>query len=891
MKILMKSILSTMTAAAVCAANTSAFSANMISDNISVSAEDLPESSDKNTILSESNSGVIDEYYYDFISCSVNDEMELISPSLFKAKWDSTDAEYTRAPVSERGKKFEEGQDYNWIMESSVDYEMNFSAEGSFFVGTHASFIGKETDEYFSTNDMYIIDAAVNWKVPDNAEYISDTHDKYGKYYIYLIENYSIGTGKPFKNDIYYVVNNNSISNGKSGNVSAKHDLAPFVSQLLELNDLSSASLCVGINGDISKGSAELIRNQITVPDQPKFSNDYEHMNSRIYLDNDDHWTHDAQTWADNKLYHAFGYDIEMKGYVGEPIKCTWNYYPDKSDQVFKKVHFNVAKKYDSFSIIDFLGDKFYSDVDDLSLEYSIDIDKISMKTDESYWYIGGLVQCARDMGAPINELSSKLLGNDPISYIEIIDRAENISFADHYETEYYYPPTSLGTITSNGADYDVSFLKAKNFSAYSEIILIRKDEIETSVSDDVPPGCSRYENSFSITDILSKIKELGLDPGGIKETEFTFSAFDTEGQAFLNKADIRRTIPEWKKFSADDIKLLSDYIMGKGNEEPECEDYRSNRYKQMDLNEYLSRMNKDYDLNADGVWDIYDLCLMRKRVDTDAPDDNNPKNYVEPDNSLNSGFYYNVIGDDVKLYLGPDKSYEAVESVPTGVQLYELGYQNDNSIWFFTKYNGQYGWVSTNDAVSLAVSNSQWGKPVICIYPEHETDVHIELELTTSDLSTTYPKYNNGWDVTAYPDGSLINKTDGTHHRYLFWESVNARTKFDFSKGYCVAGKDTETFLKEKLSYIGLNEEETNEFIVYWLPKMEHNQYNLITFQGDLYTDAAKLSITPSPDSLLRLFMAYVPLEEHIDIEPQQLDTFERKGFTVVEWGGTEIK
>ena len=71
----------------------------------------------------------------------------------------------------------------------------------------------------------------------------------------------------------------------------------------------------------------------------------------------------------------------------------------------------------------------------------------------------------------------------------------------------------------------------------------------------------------------------------------------------------------------------------------------------------------------------------------------------------------------------------------------------------------------------------------------------------------------------------------------------------------------------------------------------MEHNQYNLITFQGDLYTDAAKLSITPSPDSLLRLFMAYVPLEEHIDIEPQQLDTFERKGFTVVEWGGTEIK
>jgi endoglucanase len=36
---------------------------------------------------------------------------------------------------------------------------------------------------------------------------------------------------------------------------------------------------------------------------------------------------------------------------------------------------------------------------------------------------------------------------------------------------------------------------------------------------------------------------------------------------------------------------------------------------------------------------------------------------------------------------------------------------------------------------------------------------------------------------------------------------------------------------------------------------------------------------------------MAYVPLEKAVDIEPQQLETFERKGFAVVEWGGTEIK
>ena len=81
------------------------------------------------------------------------------------------------------------------------------------------------------------------------------------------------------------------------------------------------------------------------------------------------------------------------------------------------------------------------------------------------------------------------------------------------------------------------------------------------------------------------------------------------------------------------------------------------------------------------------------------------------------------------------------------------------------------------------------------------------------------------------------------------------------------------------------------NEFIVYWLPLMEHNKYNFISFQSEAYTNSAKLNITPTPDSLLRVFMTYVPLDEAIDIEPQQLSTFERTGFTVVEWGGSKIQ
>ena len=36
---------------------------------------------------------------------------------------------------------------------------------------------------------------------------------------------------------------------------------------------------------------------------------------------------------------------------------------------------------------------------------------------------------------------------------------------------------------------------------------------------------------------------------------------------------------------------------------------------------------------------------------------------------------------------------------------------------------------------------------------------------------------------------------------------------------------------------------------------------------------------------------MTWKPLKESITIQPQKLDSVERNGFMVVEWGGTEYK
>ena len=179
--------------------------------------------------------------------------------------------------------------------------------------------------------------------------------------------------------------------------------------------------------------------------------------------------------------------------------------------------------------------------------------------------------------------------------------------------------------------------------------------------------------------------------------------------------------------------------------------------------------------------------------------------------------------------------------------------------------------------------------KPVVYLYPEQAQEVYVQLELD-GEFTCTYPEYDNGWKVKAYPDGTLRDQVTGKEYNYLFWEGTS-ETEYDLSRGFVVEGKDTAGFLEEKLAYLGLNEKERNEFIVYWLPRMEDNKYNLITFQGKAYTEHAKLKISPEPDSILRVFMVYKPLDKAIDIPEQELEPFEREGFTVIEWGGAEME
>lgn len=181
--------------------------------------------------------------------------------------------------------------------------------------------------------------------------------------------------------------------------------------------------------------------------------------------------------------------------------------------------------------------------------------------------------------------------------------------------------------------------------------------------------------------------------------------------------------------------------------------------------------------------------------------------------------------------------------------------------------------------------------KPIIYLYPEKETVCSVFLDFD-GEITCSYPEHGaRGWSsFTARPDGTLLFP-DGGEYYALYWEGDEKGKVFDFSSGFCVPGEATAEFLGETLPKLGLSPREANEFIIYWLPRMQENAYNLISFQGKAYTDVARLTVDPAPDTVIRVFMAYIALDNPVGIAPQEFAAPERTGFTLVEWGGCEVK
>jgi len=182
--------------------------------------------------------------------------------------------------------------------------------------------------------------------------------------------------------------------------------------------------------------------------------------------------------------------------------------------------------------------------------------------------------------------------------------------------------------------------------------------------------------------------------------------------------------------------------------------------------------------------------------------------------------------------------------------------------------------------------------KPVIYLYPTEKTAIEIKLDLK-GKLLTTFPKYDKNWDVIAEPNGQIFDKKTNRYYSSLFWDGTFdfPEDHYKYEDGFIVPKEKLTKFFIEKLGYIGLNNQETNDFIQYWLPLLERNKYNFIHFLVNEECDEiATLNVNPKPETTIRIYMEFYGLENFTEIKEQQLLKTERKGFTLVEWGGADF-
>lgn len=171
--------------------------------------------------------------------------------------------------------------------------------------------------------------------------------------------------------------------------------------------------------------------------------------------------------------------------------------------------------------------------------------------------------------------------------------------------------------------------------------------------------------------------------------------------------------------------------------------------------------------------------------------------------------------------------------------------------------------------------------KPAVYLYPLQESKVSVAVDLKGIIIKSE-PSYYNGWEVIAEPSGLINGKYD-----YLFYEAQLEQLQLP-KESWVVEYKELGNWFNLNLKNLGLNEKEISQFKEYWLAELPFARYYEIKLLDDNFLkENMNLVIDPKPMTVIRRNFYFKPLESQITLERPNIITPERKGFTVVEWGG----
>lgn len=228
--------------------------------------------------------------------------------------------------------------------------------------------------------------------------------------------------------------------------------------------------------------------------------------------------------------------------------------------------------------------------------------------------------------------------------------------------------------------------------------------------------------------------------------------------------------------------------------------------------------------------------------------------------------------------------------------KFYQSGRSEDsNTLSYeqFIKVNNNFIWQDSLGDWQIFLNEeyapmAECGKPVIYLYPPKETQVRVQVAAQISKSEPLYPQ--NGWLVNAKSNGELTYQNQT--YPYLFWEGLGHGSYPDYrNRGVVVSQKDLRDTLYSQLSLLGLNNQESADFMDFWQNKLPTSPYVRLTWLGTKDMDElAPLTVNPLPDTKIRIFLEFEALNKPVNLIPQILSAPKRTGFTLVEWGGLLI-
>ncbi len=184
--------------------------------------------------------------------------------------------------------------------------------------------------------------------------------------------------------------------------------------------------------------------------------------------------------------------------------------------------------------------------------------------------------------------------------------------------------------------------------------------------------------------------------------------------------------------------------------------------------------------------------------------------------------------------------------------------------------------------------NNTEAKKPNIYLYPETETEITVTFE-KPEYLTSSIPDYTGAWTVTASHDGKLTDAV-GNSYGYLFYEALVKKKAFQTEEGFLIPADNRDEDFRRILTAYGFNEQETADFIEYWSDYLKGGtDYLMYPMLTDGVDTAMPVSFSVKPDSITRIWFGFAHYDGS-EIKKPEITPIERKGFTVVEWGGAVL-